>query len=1017
MKAVFAATLLLLLAGCAAQPERTAVSGPGAFAGYPMAMEQPGERLPRKRLPRTQRATYSGEYNLMMEADENGQPSAHQLLRAQAERREVLRESATLEKAAGLQPSQWQALGPSNVGGRVRALAFDPRSSSRLLAGTASGGLWITEDAGATWRANQDFLPNLSITALAFDPRNPDVAYLGTGEATQGLVGIGLFKSTDGGRTWTFLAATNVDANPDWRFVNRVAVHPAQTQILLAGVTNDKRTGGAIYRSTDAGASWAMVSALKALDIAFDPNNPSRALAGLDDGTLAYSADAGLTWTRTAALIASPSGRSKTARAEIAFARSQPGVVYASIDEERGQVWRSDNSGITWRKLATPGHLGNQGEYDNAIWVDPTDANHVVTAGLDIYQSRDGGVTFTQVSDWRRYQQSPHADHHALVSPPNFGPANPVLYDGGDGGINMSPNIYAATLTNWININNGLAVTQFYSGAGKTAAGGKIIGGAQDNYSLLLSNGFWRRWQSGDGGVVAVDPVSDQVFYGEYVYAAVHRTLDGGASSSYICEGITEALTDTEENPACGSGTTQQSNFIAPLTIDPNNRDRLYVGAASLWATDDARASASWRVLKDPSLATGNYISAIAVAEGDPSTVWVGHNNGEVYRTTNALTASPPSWARVGQGFIPGRLVTRITIDRDDRNHVMVSVTGFTAGNVWETRDGGATWSSITGNLPRAPVFDVKRHPRKAHWLYAATSVGVYTSEDAGATWSTTNEGPANIRVRELFWLDDTTLGAATYGRGMFKVTVAAGGPDNYQDLWWSGIQENGWGMSITQHRDVLFSELFIYDAQGNPLWVVMPGGTWNASFTRFTGPVFIPAGSYFGAYDASRHAIGAQVGTVTLDFASHAAATLTYTINGVSDTKQLQRIGFGPPDTTPVASYGDLWWGGTSQNGWGVSVNQQYRTLFSLWYTYDRDGRPTWFVMPGGTWTAANTYTATAYRASGSAWLGASYDASRHSTTPVGTVTFTFTDAQNALMSYTIDGVSGINALTRVPF
>jgi hypothetical protein len=387
-----------------------------------------------------------------------------------------------------------------------------------------------------------------------------------------------------------------------------------------------------------------------------------------------------------------------------------------------------------------------------------------------------------------------------------------------------------------------------------------------------------------------------------------------------------------------------------------------------------------------------------------------------VWKSTNG-TAFAPTWTRVGQGAIPGRLVTRITIDRDDRNHVIVAVTGFTPFNVWETRDGGTTWSSITGNLPQAPVFDVKRHPRKAHWLYAATSVGVFTSEDAGATWSTSNEGPANIRVRELFWIDDTTLGAATYGRGMFKVTVAGGGPDNYQDLWWSGLAENGWGMSIVQHREILFSELFIYDAQGKPLWVVMPGGAWDASFTRFSGPVYIPVGSYFAAYDVSRHTVGAQAGTVTLTFAGRNAATLEYTINGVSGVKQISRLGFGPIDTTPVATYGDLWWGGLAQNGWGVVMNQQYRTLFTLWYTYDREGRPTWFVMPNGSWTAANTWSGPAYRASGSAWLGVPYDASRHSVSPVGTMTFTFTDAQNAAMSYTIDGVSGSNALTRLPF
>ena len=1010
---VATALLALALAGCAVEPPH--------FAGYAFVRDRERERAMRTEhgvMGDRESGPISAEYNLMVEADERGSPTAQQILRAHAQRQALVRETPAQEKAAGLQPSQWQALGPSNVGGRVRALAFDPRNSSRLLAGTASGGLWITEDAGTTWRANQDFLPNLSITTIAFDPANPDVVYMGTGEASGGLVGIGAFKSTDAGRTWAFLPATSVDANLDWRFVNRIAVHPTQTQVLLAGVTNDTRSRGGIYRSGDAGASWTKVASFKALDIAFDPNDASRALAGLDDGTLAYSSDAGLTWTKTAALVSAPSGRNGTARAEIAFARSQGGVVYTSIDDQKGQVWRSDNSGVTWRLLSTPAHLNNQGDYDNAIWVDPTDANHVVVAGLDIYQSRDGGTSFTQVSDWRRYQQSPHSDHHQLVSPPGFGSSKPLLYDSSDGGVYVSTNIYAATLFNWTNLNNGLAVTQFYSGAGRTAAGGRIIGGAQDNYSLQLSHGFWTRWMSGDGGNVQVDPANDQVIYGEYVYASVHRSVNGGVSAAYICTGITEAIKDDEaSNPQCGAGNSQQSNFIAPLILDPNSPNRLYVGAASLWVTEDSRAgSPGWRAVKDPSPVSGNYVNAIAVAEGDANTVWVGHNNGEVWRTTDA-TSGAPTWTRMGQGVIPARLVNRISIDRDDRNHVIVAVTGFTLNNVWETRDGGATWRSIAGNLPPAPVFDVKRHPRKASWLYAATSVGVYTSEDGGATWSTSNEGPANIRVRELFWIDDTTLGAATYGRGMFKVTVAAGGPDNYQDLWWSGAQENGWGMSIVQHRDILFSELFIYDNAGNPIWVVMPGGSWNASFTRFTGPAYIPAGSWFAAYDASRHSIGQQVGTVTLDFASHAAATLTYTINGVSGTKSLTRIAFGPPDSTPVGAFGDLWWGGTAQNGWGIAINQQYRTLFSLWYTYDRDGKSTWYVMPGGAWTAANTYSASAYRASGPPWLGVPYDVSRHSLAPVGNVTVTFTDAQNAVMTYTIDGVSGMNALTRVPF
>ncbi len=1019
------ATLLIALAagGCAHGPlVRPAMPAPPA-AGFPMDLSatREGEKdddEDDEGAGRERAALISAEYNLRMEADENGPPTAAQILRAQEQRKALVLAPLAREKAAGLQPSQWQALGPSNVGGRVRALAFDPRTPTRLLAGTASGGLWISPDAGATWRANQDFLPNLSITTLAFDPVNPDVVYMGTGEASGGLVGIGAFKSSDGGNTWQYLTATNTDANPDWRFVNRLAVHPTQTNVLLAALTNNSRAAGAVYRSTDSGATWTRASTAKALDIAFDPRNPSNALAGLDDGSVLYSRDAGVTWTRSAKLVDSPSGRNNTARIEIAFARSQAGLAYASVDNNKGEVWRSNDSGASWQQLSTPEHLGGQGDYANAIWVDPTDANHVMVAGLDIYQSRDGGATFTKVSDWRQAPTSAHADHHALVSPPGFGASNPMLYNGDDGGVYRASNVYAVSTFGWGNMNNGLAITQFYSGAGRTVAGARIIGGTQDNGSLQLSGGAWRTFRGGDGGFSAVDPANDQVFFGEYVYLAIHRSLNGGVSSSYICDGISEGLpAEDAGNDYCGAGASKKANFIAPFVLDPNNGNRLLAGAASLWVAENARATpVTWRAIKQPSAVTDNFINAIAVAEGNGNVIWVGHNNGEIYRTQDG-TGAAPSWTRVGQGVIPLRAVQRIVIDRANPNRVMVALTGFVANNLWQTTDGGATWRSITGNLPQAPLFDVKRHAAHPSWLYAATSVGIFTSEDEGATWSTTNEGPANIRVRELFWIDDDTLGAATYGRGMFKVSLNTSGAPNYQDLWWGGAQENGWGMSITQHGATLFGALFVYDAQGQPQWVVMPGGTWNAGFTTFTGSLYIPSGSWFGAYDVSRFAANASVGSATLTFTGASSATLAYTINGASGTKAMQRQTFGAPDATPVAAYGDLWWGGTAQNGWGIAINQQYRTLFSVWYTYDNAGRVVWYVIPGGAWTAANVFTGAAYRTTSSPWAGAAYNFAALNPQAVGSVTFTFADLNNGVMSYVIDGVSGSKPITRQPF
>jgi hypothetical protein len=1012
----------LWLAGCAGAPPQA----PSAVAVAERAPVAGGAPLQKVRIPNKEKgeralAEMNAEYLLKLEADEEGPPTAAKIFRAHEQRKAIERDTAlaSTRKSAGVPPSQWQALGPANVGGRVRAMAFDPRSASRLLAGTASGGLWISADAGASWRANQDFLPNLSVTSLVFDPVNPDVVYLGTGEASAGLVGVGAFKSTDAGNTWQYLPSTNADANTDWRFINRLAVHPTQTNIVLAAVTNNARTGGAIYRSADGGAIWTRAAAAKALDIAFDPNNPSNAVAGLDDGSVLYSRDSGANWTRTAKLVASPSGRNNTARIEIAFARSRSGLVYASVDNDKGEVWRSDDSGASWRMLSSPHHLNNQGDYDNAIWVDPTDPNHVVVAGLDAYQSRDGGVTFNKVSDWRLAPSSAHADHHALVSPPNFGTANPVLYNGNDGGVYRASNVYSVATSGWTSMNNGLAVTQFYSGAGSNAAGGRVIGGTQDNGALHLSAGVWRPFRGGDGGFVAVDPVNDQVFYGEYVFLAMHRSTNGGQSASYICDGITEGLpAEDGGNDYCGAAATKKANFIAPFILDPNNSNRLLGGAASLWVSDNARGTpVTWRTIKDPSAATDNFINAIAVAPGNSNVIWVGHNNGEIQRSLDGASATP-TWTRVGQGSgMPARSVQRITLDRDNPNRAIVAFTGFTPNNVWQTLDGGFTWASITGNLPFAPVFDVKRHAANPNWLYAATSVGIFTSENGGALWSTTNEGPANIRVRELFWLDANTLGAATYGRGMFKVALNASGAPNYQDLWWGGAQESGWGMSITQHGTTIFSAMYIYDAQGRPIWAVLPGGTWNSTFTTFTGALYIPSGSPFGSYDAARFAANPSVGTATLAFSDSSNATLSYTINGVSGTKALQRQLFGVADTTPTASYGDLWWGGTAQNGWGVAINQQYRTIFAVWYTYDAAGKTVWYVIPGGAWTAANVFSGTAYRTTAAAWAGAAFNPASVNAQPVGTVTFTFTDIANGVMTYTVDGVSGSKPITRQPF
>ncbi len=994
-------------------------------------------------------------------------PTSTQYLAAEAQRALLSnvaqrggRGEPSISRGAGLSTAQWTEIGPDNIGGRLRAIVIDPRNANRVYIGAATGGVWLTENAGQSFRPLTDSLANLAIGSLAMTPQNPDVLYAGTGENFAGFAGMGVFKSTNGGINWTFLNSTSTDTavnslGNEWGAINRIVVSPANPNLVLAATArSSSRLQGAIMRSIDGGASWTRTllpagtvvagsntsygnaNPPTPMDLQFDPNNSNNVLAGTANGHLYYSRDAGATWTQTAPLLMQLKGRSGSARAEIAWARSRPNLVYISLDNvadtsgARGEVWKSDDAGVTWTFLSAPKHLNEQGDYDNTIWVDPTNENHIVTGGLDLYQSLDGGLNFTKVSDWRfgtPGARQPHADHHQIVSVPNFSAGNPVVYFGNDGGLYRANNILAVSADpnngSWQNLNNGLNVTQFYGGAGARAAGGRIIGGTQDNGALELNVGLnWVRTAGGDGGYAAVDPQDDSTIYGEYVYASVHRKV-GAGSRQYICSGITEALQNDGSTIYCGANATEETNFISPFIIDPNNRNRMLVGANSLWASNNVKdAVPSWTAIKPPTgtKADGRFISAIGVHARDSNVIWTGHNGGGLYKTTNGLSAVP-TWTQITGSGLPAATVNRVTVDPDNPNRVWVAYSGFSSARIWTTTDGGTTWTNIHNNLPNVTMHDIKRHPSQANWLYAAAANGVYTSENGGQTWSASNDGPNGVRVRELFWYDPSTLIAATYGRGMFRATVAGGGPLNYSDLWWAGNSENGWGMTVQQHGNVQFNVLFVYDNTGKPIWYAMPGCTWNADFTTCNGQLAKPTSSPLNNYNAAQFVPGGAVGTISLNYTSANTATLQYVINGIPGQKTIQRQTFGPVDNTPGLQVGDMWWAGDSQNGWGVSITQQYRTLFAAWYTYDQAGNATWYTMPGGSWNG-NTYSGGLAAVTSSPWLGTTYNPALFSPSQVGTVSFAFQDANNATMTYTFTsgpfaGTSQTKQITRQPY
>jgi lysyl endopeptidase len=237
----------------------------------------------------------------------------------------------------------------------------------------------------------------------------------------------------------------------------------------------------------------------------------------------------------------------------------------------------------------------------------------------------------------------------------------------------------------------------------------------------------------------------------------------------------------------------------------------------------------------------------------------------------------------------------------------------------------------------------------------------------------------------------------------------------DYSALWWNPA-ESGWGLSLTQHNATLFAAWFIYGTGGTSTWVVMPGGTWTSP-TSITGDVYSTSGSPSNAAFDPAQSSTLHVGTATLTFTSADVGTLTYAVNGIAGSKSIQRQQFGIADATPVASYGDLWWN-AAESGSGLSINQQYRTLFAVWYTYGIYGQPVWYVLPGGSWSG-DTYAGTLYRTATLPiqFLNQPFDPRTVQATAVGSMALRFGSTSAATMSYTVDGVSGAKPITRQPF
>jgi hypothetical protein len=816
-------------------------------AAEPARQDQPDEAL---------------RYRLLDLRDETGRvlPDGLMIARRQVDRmRADSRSRFGDPSVAGITPGTWTWLGPGNVGGRLRSILIHPTMTTTMWVGSVGGGMWKTTNGGTSWSPVNDFMANLAVTTLVMDPTNANVIYAGTGEGffnTDAIQGAGVFKSTDGGTNWAQLANT---ANSSFNFVNRLSIAPGGGAILAA-------TNSGIFRSTDGGANWTSVHATRTLDVDFDPTDASRAIAGRSDGTALFSTNGGVTWTAAPSLGAN--------RVEVAYAPSSPNITYASVYFSSGQLWRSTDGGATYTLMNTgTNYLGAQGWYDNALWVSPTDPAFVIVGGIDLFKSVDSGTTLTQISNWAlggSYGPSAHADHHAIVAHPGFdGSSNKTVFFGNDGGIyratdvttvgNNPPNLTAG----WTELNNNLGVTQFYGAAG-TSSNGRIVGGTQDNGTPVYFGGTesWADMFGGDGGWSAADQTDPNYLYGEYTFLGIHRSSNGGTSSSYISgrfwngsAWVYKAAPFKIDDAELG-----RANFIAPFILDPNNQQRLLGGGWSLWRTNDARTAntttsgPTWAAIKPPT--TGNSpISAIAVAPGNSDIIWVGHNNGDVYRTTNG-TAGAPTWVLRDNTTpaLPARKVTRIAIDPTNSNVVYVTFGGFSADNVYKTTNAGDTWVDRTGSggtgLPNAPIRTLAIHPDNSQWIYAGGESGIFASEDGGATWNLPHDAPANVSVDELFIMQNANrdLVAATHGRGIYRHPTTPGGVT-------ATLAFTSTGSAVAETGSATLT-VSVTTSDGNPTTgqVSVNYSTFNGSalsaqdFTSATGLLTFAAGTASGA-------------------------------------------------------------------------------------------------------------------------------------------------------------------------
>ena len=709
---------------------------------------------------------------IIRRADENGKlPPAQIMLDATEKINRMARKSAA--------QSAWLPAGPyGNMSlfgiGRASCIAFHPKDSLTFYLGFGQGGIWKTTNGGKNYTPIGDQLPVLRISAITVDPNNPETIYIAVGDFAyigydlysadrkrNTYYGVGVYKSTDGGKNWK---ASNLSRNlvdQQNSLIRTIWVNPKNSaELVVVGMQG-------IFRSADAGGNWTKVSDFLTSQLIQHPTKPAVLYAAgiyvastrQGEANILQSLDAGLTWTRLNTGIPPRAAQ----RVEMAISSQNPNVIYAITCNTNSTLegfYKTIDGGQNWAKSTSktqvlsdsPTGTYGQGMYDLTLIVNPENANHVVVGGLVLFDTKNGGDTWTQATP---YTGIIHPDQHFLA----YNPLNKSFFLCNDGGLYRTKNLNNSNT--WEFLANDINVTSCYR-LGLSVDGKNIVTGAQDNNSFYKEGtNPWESLFGGDGMECAILPDAKTVYL-----SAQYGTIAYLSNSRYYY------VFPPSNNEDTGEWTT-------PFSTVPATNEVLIAGGNVYKVPFGQPRTALKRISNFPVLSETKYAqlsSALGVSKTSASTIYVAKRSRPLYGVNAEFWVTKDgggNWAEVGKGIFGTAYISAIAVDDDNADNAWVALSNFKENNkIFATNDAGQTWQNISYNLPNIPANGVVYQPevgKRAAVLYAAMDIGVYYLVEGQTEWKLLNANLPNVIVSELeINVATNKIYAATFGRGIW---------------------------------------------------------------------------------------------------------------------------------------------------------------------------------------------------------------------------------------------------------